>query len=169
MNISLIMAASKNGVIGLGDKLPWDLPIDMRWFKKNTVGKMVVQGRKTFESIGFPLPNRDNVVISRDMNFTYPMVNICRSYDAAMSLIKTHLIGHPDDEIMVIGGAEIFTLFEPVANKIYYTEVDVNIDLPEMVKVDGIDPHLWIKTFEESWERDTENFYSGTFYIFERS
>lgn len=168
MNISLILATSRNRVIGIGDKLPWKLPVDMAWFKKNTMGKMVVQGRKTFDSIGSPLPGRENVILTRDKNFSYPMVTICRTFEAVMSLIETHQVSNPEAEVMIIGGAEIYSLFEPVANKIYMTSVDVDIHDKDAVLAPPFDTEPWEMVYEEAWVRDKKNPYSGTFYIFER-
>jgi dihydrofolate reductase len=114
--ISMIVAVATNGVIGRDNKMPWHLSEDLKYFKRVTMGKSVVMGRKTFESIGKPMPGRPNIVISRDLSWSAEGVRVARSIDEALALAE-------GGEIMVIGGAEIFKAIAPLAQRLYYTEV----------------------------------------------
>src|SRR5688572_9779145 len=102
MRLSIIVAMSENRVIGRNHRLPWHLPADLKRFKQLTTGHTIVMGRKTFESIGKPLLNRRNVVLTRDGNFRAPGVEVAHELDEAIALAKD------DSEVFVIGGAEIF-------------------------------------------------------------
>lgn len=173
MNISLILAASKNNVIGVDGELPWKLPVDMQWFKKHTGTRIVVMGRKTYESIGRLLPGRYNIIISGDKNWSVDNVLICRTVEAALEFIKdaqrTGLFDYDCTEAMIIGGGEIYRQFKPHANKIYWSTVDVTINSNESVTVDELDPREWVATHASTWNRDKKNNLSGSFYIFERN
>lgn len=119
--LALVVAVAANGVIGQGGKLPWDLPEDLAWFKKVTMGKVMVMGRKTWDSIGRPLPGRDSVVVTRDPQWSAEGVFRADSIDEALAL-AAHL--RPDaDEIAIIGGAEIFAATVTRADRLYWSEV----------------------------------------------
>jgi dihydrofolate reductase len=120
--ITLIAAVSKNGFIGVNGELPWKLPDDMAHFKNITTGNVVVMGRKTFESIGEPLPDRANIVISRTMDFTTPGMYGQTSLEAALEFGKN--IG----EVFVIGGGEIYESAISLADKLIITHVDEEVD-----------------------------------------
>lgn len=122
MRISLIVAASANHVIGAGGKLPWHLPNDFRYFKQTTLGKPVLMGRRTWHSIGQPLPGRDNIVITRQRDFDAPGATVVRS--PAEALAKAGSVA----EIMVIGGGQIYGLFLDQAERIYLTRVSTHVD-----------------------------------------
>ncbi len=146
--ISLIAAISKNGVIGKENALPWYLPEDLKHFKILTTGKTVLMGRKTFESIikqlGKPLPNRINVVITRDVKYTVPDgAEIYHSVDDALRL-------HYNEDVMVIGGGEIFRQTIDRATTLYITEVDQTIEGD--VYFPRIDPAIWKETDRENHE-----------------
>lgn len=117
--VSIIVAMSTNRAIGNDNKLLWNLPADMEWFKKHTLGKTVIMGRKTFESIGRPLPNRNNIVLTRDKNFKAEGVVVVHDLESVMRIINSIY-----DEVMVIGGAEIYKMFLPLTNRIYLTTVE---------------------------------------------
>ena len=119
--ITLIVAAADNGVIGRDNALPWHLPDDLKRFKLLTWGKPLVMGRKTFESIGKPLPGRHNIVISRDSNYRREGITVVHDVDAAIAAAA----GSP--EIMVIGGAEVFRLFLPRATRVHLTRVHADV------------------------------------------
>lgn len=115
--ISLIAAmTAQKRVIGFKNKMPWNLPEDLKRFKRLTSGHMVIMGRKTFESIGRPLPNRENIVISRQNGFVVPGARVVGSLDQAFELQES-----PKDEVFVIGGAEIYRLALPHADRLYLT------------------------------------------------
>lgn len=113
-----------NRVIGRGNALPWKISEDLKFFKKITMGKPILMGRKTYQSIGRPLPGRSNIVISRDPDFTADGIKTAPSLKAAIDVAKAE---NPD-EIMIIGGAQIYALALPEADRIYLTEVHDNID-----------------------------------------
>ena len=126
MNVSMVVAQGPKGEIGLDNKLLWHISEDLKNFKKITTGKMIVMGRKTFESIGKPLPNRSNVVITRDENFKPEGVIVVNDpmmvFDLALEAEED--LGVDDFEMMVIGGGEIFNIFMPYTQKIYLSEVE---------------------------------------------
>lgn len=115
--LSVIVAVADNGVIGRDNALPWHLPEDLRYFKRVTLGKPIVMGRRTFESIGRTLPGRTNIVISRDPGFAAVGIEVAASLDAALQLASGAA------EVVVIGGAEIYRLAIPRADRLYVTEV----------------------------------------------
>lgn len=121
--IALIVAAADNDVIGRNNALPWDLPADLAHFKRLTMGKPILMGRKTFESIGRPLPGRSNIVITRDPQYTAAGVQVVHSVDEALSLAEDIALIDGAEELMVIGGAEIYRLAMPAATRLYLTRV----------------------------------------------
>lgn len=122
MQVSLIVATSANNVIGVQGELPWRLPDDLRRFKQLTTGKPIVMGRLTYESIGIALPDRQNIVISRDPGYAAPGCDVVSSPDAAITRAGNA------DELMVIGGGHIYRAFLPMATRIYMTRVHADID-----------------------------------------
>jgi len=120
--ISIIVAVSKNGVIGVDNKLPWNLPEDLKRFKELTTGNVVIMGRKTYESIGKPLPNRINIVVTRDKNFFVPGVLSANSLDSAL------LKAGGNKDIFIIGGGEIYKQSMGFVDKLYITEVDMEVE-----------------------------------------
>jgi dihydrofolate reductase len=117
--ITIIAAMGLNRAIGENNKLLWDLPRDMSYFKEKTKNKIIVMGRKTFDSIGYPLPNRKNIVLTKNKNFIFDGIFIYNSVEDILNLTK-------DNDLMVIGGSEIYKLFLPFANNILLTLVDSN-------------------------------------------
>lgn len=115
MSIAMIVAMSQNGVIGDHGKLPWHLPEDLKHFKSLTMGHKIVMGRKTFESIGRPLPGRENIVLTRDAAYVAQGVEVIHSLK--------DLVLSPDQGLFVIGGAEIYRLFLPCTDRLYLTLV----------------------------------------------
>ena len=122
MRISLIVAMSENRVIGRDNRLPWHLPADLKRFKQLTTGHAVVMGRKTFGSIGKPLPNRRNIVITRDRNYRAAGIEVAHGFDEAVALVKG------DDEVFIAGGAEIFREALGGADRMYITLIHATID-----------------------------------------
>jgi len=120
--ISFVVAASKNNVIGINNKLPWNIPQDLKRFKKITSGNSIIMGRKTFESIGRPLPNRENIVLTRNTNWKSDGITIFNQIET----LKDYLKKNNAAENFVIGGSEIFKIFEPEVEKIYFTLIDKN-------------------------------------------
>lgn len=126
--IAIIVAISRNGVIGRDNAMPWHLPGEQKYFKACTLGKPVVMGRKTYESIGRPLPERPNIVVTRDENFRREGVRVVRSLDTALQLADGIARRDGAAEIMVIGGGDIYTQTLPLAQHLYLTLVHADID-----------------------------------------
>ena len=152
MRVSLIVAASTNNVIGVRGKLPWRLPVDLRRFKQVTTGKPIIMGRLTWDSIGRPLPNRRNIVISRNPDFTAAGCDIVASPDEAVEMAGDA------DEVMIIGGGQLYREFLARAQRIYLTRVAVTIEgdasFPELVDEE------WCETSRESHLADDEHAYA---------
>lgn len=123
MPIVMVLAVSENGVIGRGDSLPWDLPDDLQHFKRTTMGCPVLMGRKTFESVGRPLPGRTNLVLTRDGEWSAPGVEAFQNLDKAIDRAEQQALLDGAPALCVIGGAEIYRLALPRADRIVLTEV----------------------------------------------
>ena len=128
VTVSLIVAVSNNGVIGVKNQLPWHLSEDLKYFKAVTMGKPIVMGRKTFESIGRPLPGRSNIVITSDRDWHSAGVEVCHSIETALELAKKRAAASGMDEVMVIGGEQIYRQSINSADRIYMTKVNVDIE-----------------------------------------
>jgi dihydrofolate reductase len=160
VSICLIAAMSENGVIGRDGQLPWHLPADLRRFKNLTDGHAVVMGRRTFDSIGRPLPNRRNVVVTRNRDWAAAGATAAPSLDAALAAV-------PDDEaVFVVGGAEIYREALPRADRLELTIVHAEVDgdtwFPE------IDLAEWTLVEEERHEADDRHEHAFTFRTYER-
>lgn len=133
--VVLVLAAAENGVIGRGNALPWELPDDLMHFKRTTMGHPIVMGRKTFDSVGFPLPGRRNIVITRDRQWSHEGVLACHELNEALERAFEQALIDGADAVMVVGGAEIYRLALPRADKVILTRVhdevigDVRFDL----------------------------------------
>lgn len=162
VSISLVVAAAKNNVIGKDNQLLWRLPEDMKFFKNVTWGMPVVMGRKTFESLGKPLPGRKNIVITRQNNWTAEGTIAVKSLDDALFLVKNMDV----KEVMVIGGGEIYQMAFEKAKRIYITRVDAE---PEGdTYFPAIDPKVWKLVSQKDHEADEKHQFSYSFQIWER-
>jgi dihydrofolate reductase len=122
--IALVVAIAENGVIGRAGTLPWRMPSDLKLFRRTTMGKPLIMGRKTFASLKKPLDGRDNIVLTRDMSFQPPTgVDCASNFDAALTIARGCAAKRGAHEIMVIGGAEVFRLALPSANRLYLTRI----------------------------------------------
>ena len=128
MKTSLIVARADNGVIGVVNQLPWHLPCDLKYFKQVTMGKPVVMGRKTFESIGRPLPGRTNVVITRNADWSAPGVRVVGSLADALKLATAQADLDGVDEVMIIGGATLYLEAIEQVDRMYVTQVHASPD-----------------------------------------
>ncbi|MEM6914598.1 MAG: dihydrofolate reductase [Pseudomonadota bacterium] len=126
--IALVVARAQNSVIGRDGALPWRMKSDLQWFKANTLGKPVVMGRKTFQSIGRPLPQRTNIVITRQANYTADGVSVVSSLTDALSLARDEAMASGAEEIAVIGGGEIYRSTLPLADCLYLTTIEADIE-----------------------------------------
>lgn len=156
--ISLIFGISRNKVIGCENKLPWCIPADLAYFKKVTMGYPVIMGRKTFESIGRPLPGRKNIIITRDSSFEAPGCVICNSKEQALQ--------ETGNDAFIIGGADIYRQFIDVAQKMYVTYIDE--DFEGDTKLDNIDFSQWELVSFIKGTRDEKNPYDYYFKVYEK-
>lgn len=124
--VALIVATSRNGVIGRDGALPWHLPEELQHFKRLTLGKPIIMGRLTWESIGRPLPGRTNIVVSRAPDYEAQGAEVVPSLEAALDRASQRV--EVDDEIMIIGGAHIYRAALPLADRIYRTRIDVEVE-----------------------------------------
>jgi len=158
--LSLIWAMDNNRLIGRDNALPWKLPADMAWFKKSTMGKPILMGRKTYESIGRPLPGRTNIILSRQSDLQIEGCTVVHTLDEAVAIVADA------DEIMVMGGAEIYALLLEQANRLYITEIDGEFEgdawLPKFNR------NQWKETHRESHVPDEKNTYAYSFITMER-
>ncbi|MFA9487865.1 MULTISPECIES: type 3 dihydrofolate reductase [unclassified Mannheimia] len=149
MKISLIVARTKNKVIGKDNQMPWHLPVDLAWFRQNTVGKPVIMGRKTYESIGRLLPKRPNIILSRS-GFTMEGAYAAQSLEQAVELAKNFA---NTEEIMIIGGGELFKQALPLAERLYLTEIQAEIEGDTFFE---FDEQNWA-LIEAKWSEIDEN------------
>ena len=147
MTLCLIVAVAENGVIGRDNDLPWRLSGDLKRFKAVTMGKPLIMGRRTFESIGRPLPGRANIVLTRDAGFIPEGVIVVHDPDAALEAAEQEAGRAGTDEIMVIGGAGIYDIFLSRARRIYLTEV--HDSPPGDTVFPPLDPDVWFETARE--------------------
>jgi dihydrofolate reductase len=158
--ISLIVAMAQNGVIGRGNALPWRLPEDLKRFKEYTLGKPILMGRKTFESIGRPLPGRANLVLTRDRRWQAEGVTVVHSVEEALQQARDC------EELVAIGGAEIYRLLLPLAHRIYLTHV--HADVPGDTFFPAFDPAQWDDVEYRCHPADERHAYPVTFVTLER-
>lgn len=160
MRISLVVAMSRNGLIGRDGGLPWRLPADLAHFKSVTMGHPIVMGRKTHESIGRPLPGRLNIVVTRRRGYTAHGCEVASSIDAAIE------VAGDVDEIMVVGGAALYADVLPRAQRIYLTEV--NADLAGDTFFPPFNREQWGEVSRESHSADDRNEFDYSFIVLDR-
>jgi dihydrofolate reductase len=149
MIVSIIVAIAENNGIGKDNQLLWHLPADLKHFKNTTSGHTVIMGRKTFDSVGKPLPNRRNIVITRAPSLEIPGAEVVNTLDAAIALCD------PDEEVFIVGGAQIYKMAMPVTDKIYLTVVKGNFEADTFFP--AIDPEIWKEESSTSYEPDEKN------------
>ncbi|WP_308862357.1 dihydrofolate reductase [Paenibacillus radicis (ex Xue et al. 2023)] len=164
MIISMIYAMDEQGGIGIDNKIPWRLPEDMAFFRRTTTGHTVLMGRKTFESVGSkPLPKRRNVILTRDTSFTAEGCEVVHTVEAALELIGS---GDAEEELFVIGGAEVYNLFMPHADRLYITEINHQFQADAFMP--GIDKSQWKAASRVKGVKDEKNPYDYEFVTYER-
>ena len=159
MLLSLIVAMAKNRVIGSNNQMPWHLPADFAYFKKVTLGHPVIMGRKTFDSIGRPLPGRRNIVVSRNPAFRAEGVDVMTSLDAAIKICQ-------NTEAFVIGGATLYAEALPHADRLFITEVDASPNGDTVFP--SLDKNLWREISRERLEADEKNIHAMEFVVLEK-
>lgn len=157
--LNIIVAVAKNNVIGLNGKMPWHLPAELQYFQRTTMGKPIIMGRKTFDSIGRALPGRRNIVVTRNRNWQHDGVEVAHSLNAAMTLVDAV-------EAFVIGGATLYEEALKHATRIYLTSIDADVqgdtffpDLPTIV---------WQTLSSERRLKDEKNTYDVDFTVLAR-
>ena len=160
MSLSIVVAMDENRLIGKDNKLPWHLPADLAYFKKITMGKSIVMGRKTYDSIGRPLPNRRNIIISRNLKTLITGCEVITSIDEVLSITKD------EDEVMIIGGASLCEQLLPQVSRLYITKIegkfDGDIHFPEYDESD------WRQVSCETHLPDASNKHAYHFLVLER-
>jgi dihydrofolate reductase len=151
----MVAAVARNGVIGRDNRLLWRLKSDMKHFRALTMGKPIVMGRKTFESIGKPLPGRHSVVVTRDAGWAHDGVAVAPDPEVAIAMAKALAAQHQQDEIMICGGGEIYRALLPAAEGLELTEVDLE---PEGdAHFPTVDPALWREVSRQSFTRNADD------------
>ncbi len=166
MKKSMIVAMAENRVIGVNNKLPWYLPNDLKYFKQVTLGKPIIMGRKTFESIGKPLPGRTNIVITRNSSWQAEGVKVCNSLDQSYKLAEAICEIDGQNELMIIGGDQIYQSSLSEVDRIYLTQVHASVAgdawFPE------VDWSLWEEVAREDFKATEPNPYDYSFVVFDR-
>jgi len=163
MKISQIVACSENDCIGVNNDLPWHLPNDLKYFKKRTTNHCIIMGRKTFESIGKALPNRENIILTRNTDYAQEGCRVFHGLDEAIHYCESKAF----DEVFFIGGAEIFKTSLGFCDTLYLTRVHTEIEECS-VSFPEIDWSHWLKTDNEEHEADEKNAFRHTFETWER-
>lgn len=158
--ITLVVAAAENNAIGKDNQMPWHLPNDFKYFKKSTLGHSIVMGRKTFDSIGKPLPERRNIILTRDQHYNNPEVDVANGIQEVLTYCRD------EREIFIIGGADIFKQALPLAQKVLLTRVHAEIAgdtfFPELP------PSDWTLVSQDRHSKDEKHAYDYTFEVWER-
>lgn len=166
MKLAIIVAQSQNRVIGRANGLPWHLPKDLQYFKRVTLGKPIIMGRKTFESIGRALPGRVNIVVSRNRQYTAPGVVHALTLEAAIEVAQGVCAQSSVAEVMIIGGAQIYSQALEMADVLYVTSVQADIEgdahFPE------INHSLYRQTYKEDHGADEQNPYPYSFITYQK-
>lgn len=164
--LSMIVAMAQNRVIGRNNQLPWYLPNDLKYFKRVTMGKPIIMGRKTYESIGKPLPGRTNIVVTRNREFSAEGVKVVHSLEQAIALAEQVALVDGSGEVVVIGGAQLYAEALPLTERIYLTEVRAEVEgdafFPEIA------PSNWGVVAREDWPAEGPNPYDYSFVVLER-
>ena len=164
--LALVVAMGRNRVIGRDGALPWRLRSDLQHFKALTVGRPVIMGRKTFQSIGKPLPGRENVVVTRDAGFSAEGVHVASSLEGAVRIAQDLAGQSGAERISVIGGGEIYAQALPLADTLFVTEVDAAPEGDAFFPL--IDPKIWRETSREEHETGAHDDHTFAFVTFEK-
>jgi len=164
MKISMIAAMGNNRVIGLNNTMPWHLPADLKWFKNTTFGCPIIMGRKTYDSIGFPLPGRLNIILSRNKELKIKGCNVVNSLEEALQLAKQE--DNPSQEIFITGGAHLYNKFLNDADRLYLTLIEEDFEgdtfFPDYTQLN------WHEVDKITHPADDKNPYSYTFITLDR-
>lgn len=162
MIISAIVATAKNNVIGKNNDIPWYLPADLKYFKRTTINHHIIMGRKSYQSIGKPLPKRTNIIVTRDPFFIASGCVVTHSLEEAINMAKEN----GEEEVFIIGGGEIYRQSLEYIDKLYLTEVDLEVE--GTVYFPEINEEEWKEISREEHEPDEKNEHPYTFRVLER-
>ncbi len=168
MRVAIIVAMSADGLIGNAQALPWRLSKDLKRFRERTWGKPVIMGRKTFESIGKPLPGRHLIVVTRRTDYAAAGCRIAPSLPAALALAREWAAEHQAEEIMIAGGGEIYREALPLCDRIYLTTVEGRFQGDTYFPAASLGPPGWRIVHQEDGPADEKNPYPHRFAILER-
>ena len=164
MKLAMIVAMAKNNVIGLDNDMPWHLPADLQWFKKTTLGSPIIMGRKTYESIGRPLPGRLNIILSRDTDLVIDGCTVVHSLEDALKTANE--ADNTKDEVFITGGSHLYNKFLAEADTLYLTQIDAELEgdtfFPDYTK------YNWQETKRIEHPADELNPYALTWLKLER-
>ena len=164
MKISIIVAQGENNVIGKDNDLPWHLPGDLRHFKKTTTGHHLIMGRKTFESLGRPLPNRVSIVLTRNKKYPVPDGHyVVHDLSAALDICRSKGL----EQVYILGGAEVFEMALPYTDELVITEVDASPEGDTFFP--AIENAEWVTVSREHFPKDEENEYGYSFVTYKRT
>ncbi|MCA0434761.1 MAG: dihydrofolate reductase [Proteobacteria bacterium] len=162
--VALVVAVARNGVIGRDGGLPWHIPSDLKRFKAVTLGKPIIMGRRTWESLPKkPLPGRRNIVVTRNSGFLAEGADVAATPEAALAIARAE----NSDEICVIGGGDIYRLFFPLADRLYLTEVDLAVDGD--TRFPAVDPAIWREASRETVPRGPNDSAGFTLRVLDRA
>ncbi len=161
MIVSIIAAMANQRAIGINNSLPWNLPADMAWFRQCTMGKPIIMGRTTFESIGRPLPGRQNVIVSRNPEYLVEGAIVVHSLEQAIEAVSD------SEEAMVIGGANIYSQALAFADRLYLTEIHADVEADSWFP--DFDAGQWRETSREDHQRDEKNAFDYSFVILDKA
>ena len=164
--LSFVVAVAENGVIGRGGDLPWRMSSDLKIFRKLTMGKPIIMGRRTFETLKKPLDGRHNIVVTRDAGFKAPGASVCKTIDEAIDLAYNSPEHETVEEVMVIGGAEIYRQTIDKADRIYLTVVHGRPDGDTFMQ--PLDPAIWREVSTEAIEQGPRDEYPATLKVLVR-
>ncbi|MQX52658.1 dihydrofolate reductase [Alcanivorax sediminis] len=166
IRLSMMVAKASNNVIGRDNKLPWYLPNDLKYFKQVTFGKPVIMGRKTWESLKGPLPGRTNIVITRQADYAAEGAKVVSTLEEAVEMAENVAFIDGQEEAVIMGGAEIYQLALPKADRLYLTEVHADVEgdtfFPEY------DTGEWSEIGREDFAAEGPNPYDYSFVVYER-
>lgn len=160
----MVMAMDKNRLIGKGGDMPWHIPSDLKYFKRVTMGKPVIMGRKTFDSLGKPLPGRPNIVVTRNKDWSVEGVQVASSLEEAFDLAKEH----STEEIMVVGGASLCAQAMPSTDRLFLTIIDHEFEGGD-TWLKSYEADEWHEVSREEHDESGEGGYRYTYYVLERS
>ncbi|WP_461535753.1 dihydrofolate reductase [Spongorhabdus nitratireducens] len=167
MKIAMIAAVAENNAIGINNKMPWYLPGDLRYFKAVTMGKPIIMGRNTFESLKKPLPGRTNIVITRNPDYSHDGIRVVHNTEEALSLAEDIALVNGNEEIMVIGGGQIYKELLPKADRLYLTKVahsfEADAYFPEF------DESEWTEVARDDHQTDDEPALKYSYIVLDRA